>query len=417
VVALAAFVSPATPVASARAVAPPTECRAFSFSPSFRRDGTAMCLASERSGDEDVQRVYVTTDGGRRWQRRAGAGLDYPPYTVVGRTWVSPLYASDRSLFVGTTNGIYASRDGGQSFALLTNQIGDGGDSGSAATPYVRTEAPTRALPGAPTGPHTTFVMAAPRGSGTGIGSRRLEYPPVAVPVPGSPGLDQRFLIPAAGTPLVLARVESGDVSTARDDPSQLFGCTQDFACSTPLFRFPVESRHLVHHVFSPGYARDRTLYLTFTGATSRPEIWRSTDAGQTFHLLKAANAVLPRLPRNPEAMIEAQLAVDPGRPSRLFLHVGYWGVLRPNGPMPPSAQLFRSDDHGAHWSRIGFQLFPGQRGRRGTLPWNTTDGSLVAPAPGKLFAAGGYASGDRVTGGLFCSVDAGRTWQRTCRR
>ncbi len=416
--ALAAVFATAPPANPAPAGGPPAGCILHSFSATFSSDGTAMCLGGEQSGDTATFRIYLTRDGGRAWQQRSADNLVFPPGTMLGHTWVSPNYRTDNTLYVAGSTGLWASTDGGGSFALVSNQVGDGGSPNYGLTPYTEPDAFPFPLPGAPTGPHTAFAFASIRDDDAR--SARLDYPAaVPLPVAGSSGDDERFLVPPrpgnGPAAFALARVAAGDPAKRSDDPYQIFGCTRDLTCQTPLFQFPVARDYLLDAVFAADYATSRTFYLAFqaTGAPQRPALWQSTDAGATFRPMAAVTKLLAALPSAPGTVVNIGLAADPVVARRLYLHVGY--SISPWRPrLPPAVQLFRSDDRGAHWTRIGYQLGDRQPGIRGSLPWIGTSGFVVAPGAGKLFATGADASGNAR---LFCSADGGRRWGATCPR
>ena len=392
---------------------PPANCGLYSFSATFGADGTAICFKGERVGDTSVPRLHVTHDGGRRWEKRAADGLVFPSGTAFSYSLVSPDYRADHAFYLVVSTGVWISTDDGRSFVLLSNQVGDGVSPNYGLTPYLE----TRSLPGPTAGPHTAFVFASIRDDDAR--SAWLDELPVPVPIAGSPGDDERFLVPPApgGGPFAfaLAVVAAGDPASRADDLYQVFGCTDQFACQTPLFRFPLGRGHLADYLFPAGYATSRTFFLLFraSGGRQDPELWQTTDAGRTFRLVPSVARLLADIRTPVGQRVEMGLAADPSLPDRVYLHVGYQATPWQAGSSP-GVQLFRSDDRAGRWTRIGHQTGYDQPGPRGMLPWKGTYGRVVAPGGGRLFAVGADAASDV---NLYCSVDGGRSWHRACPR
>jgi len=140
--------------------------------------------------------------------------------------------------------------------------------------------------------------------------------------------------------------------------------------------------------------------------------VFRSTDFGRTWSVWTSVTKLLPTGLWNGQ---ELYVNASPSEPHRLFLHL--IGGARPTDP---DEQLFRSDDNGVSWHRIGFAWGPAQKGRsKSTLPWNATtvayEQTVVEPG-GRLYLVGEHDTGKHTDySGLYCSRDYGVHWSTTC--
>ena len=85
-------------------------------------------------------------------------------------------------------------------------------------------------------------------------------------------------------------------------------------------------------------------------------------------------------------------LAVDPARPSRIFLGT-------------PDGHIFESEDSGTHWALIG---------RASSRPDAVITAIVVDPRDGNLLFASSWTRDSAAGGGVYRSADGGRSWSGT---
>jgi hypothetical protein len=408
-----AFAAPA-------ATAPPP-CETVRVSPGFARDRTLVCVLRQNSVDPEA--LAVSTDGGRSWQRPPAVGLvrpDGPAGIKVGTTF-SPDFAKDRLLFATTFSGTFVSTDLGRTFTALDALVTDT----QRGNPIAYTAGPPAAL--APvTGPARRLYLA----YAAGQTSARVDVALAAhEPVAGtSAGSTLRFIVPAVVTPDRPPLAFGNDVDPVSGKGAVVaFRCTEELACPEQLFTFPRG------HVLGSSGTADvellndgQTILVTLNDAGTRDtQVWRSTDWGTTFTPWTSVNDVLAPVNRSSAMPPRAAIAFDPAHPRRAYLRVqgnrGAKGAWAANAP--PAEQLFRSEDGGRSWRRIGFRLDSFQNGPDGRLPFNTPargdrGAEITVAQDGRLLAVGAYDDGGSVfVTGVFCSLDGGAHWSNGCPR
>jgi hypothetical protein len=200
-----------------------------------------------------------------------------------------------------------------------------------------------------------------------------------------------------------------------------LYRCSVELSCVEPLHTFPPSDSAQIWT--APNAVLVVELIRYVSAEETEVEMWRSADNGATFtrwasvdKLLAPALAVVRTAPR-------VSIATHPAFPRVMYLRVGY--SYDPRTPSSvPVEQLWRSDDAGTSWRSVGFRRVREQRGAQGTLPFR---GSVPGPdlqgifltGDGRLFALGLDPVGllRSLPYGVFCSVDGGRRWGRTCAR
>ena len=403
--AAAAAVSVALSVPAVAAASVP--CEAVAASPTFARDRTAACLYRKDSNSPML--LAMSTDGGRSWRKAAMTGLARPEgvqgidLTVL----FSPAYVTDRTLLAVTGSGLFASTDRGETFSLVDGLVGGGGFGNPLV--YVAT-APAATAPVTGTGKHLYALFAAGYRSALVDVTVRWHQPIAAAPG----GSTVRF---ALGGPSPVAFGYTDDPLT-QDRVLAAYRCTADYSCADKLFSFPNGVQ-----LARVQTLRDASLLVTLIDDARDVHVWRSTNGGATFAVWKPVDAVLAPVNRTSEGGVGASLMPDPVNAKRLFLRVtggpahGTWAK-----DAPPAEQVFRSDDAGRTWRRLGYQRAVFQPGRRGTLPWNETTGDptgIVPAGDGRTvlvaaaYVSPGEASENRT--GVYCSRDSGLHWGRTC--
>ena len=142
-------------------------------------------------------------------------------------------------------------------------------------------------------------------------------------------------------------------------------------------------------------------------------QLYRSTDYGHTWAHWTSVDRLLPKYGNS---YTEVFINASPDAPHRLFLHLLGGSDYR----TVPDELLYRSDDNGTTWHRIGYAWGPGQHAHsRSTLPWNTVNygaqPTLVEPG-GKLYLVAEHDTGKHVDyAGMYCSRDYGAHWTTAC--
>jgi hypothetical protein len=390
--------------ATATTAVPP--CFAAEFSPAFAHDHTAFCLTNS---DATGLRLYRSQDAGRHWDggRLVAGRLVNLPDLVL-----SPAFPADPTVFVVSGgDGMWVSRDGGRTFATAPRGPYFGA---LRAAPYVEA-VPT---------PHAAFAEGSLALVGTGVFDAVLG----ARTVVGAPTATTHFIVPPDYATTRQAVAIGNDVTPGvsgtplTGDRMRAFRCEGDFTCATPIFDFgDVEQVHVQR--IAPGDDVVVTMPLHPAGGVTplMPVLhaWRSRDYGRTWVRWAGIESLLHRS-ANP-GLQDIFLTRSADAPHRLFAQTNHYGVT---GKTRPANQLWRSDDDGRTWTRVGYSFGPDQpHAGQGTLPWNDPGQSIAqtrawisAQPGGLLYALGARVVAGRTTGQhLWCSRDLGRTWAVAC--
>lgn len=140
---------------------------------------------------------------------------------------------------------------------------------------------------------------------------------------------------------------------------------------------------------------------VVYAGAGgSGPGLYRSTDYGETWEGIaeECGNFVV-------------EFAIDPSEPSRLYLGTARGRVTDWPNPGGARGEVFRSEDGGASWKKLGGGLPEFMESRIHVL-------TLDAQDPDNVYFGGGLPSGARNPGiaadaGVYHSPDRGETWKQ----
>lgn len=391
-------------------------CETVAASPAFAVDHVLFCAAAtlDASGVD----LYRSADAGHSWAGPFPVERGKPHNDFADAIFISPGYHSDHTLYVHTYDGGgYVSTDSGATYSPInaTSLI-----SNIDATPFLDGE------PGVLAHRPELIVAAAQPNCCDMIYDPTLP----ARPTPPDPQVRSWFyIIPpdyAATHQAVMLSQQLARGTAPLDSVyghARAYGCTVNFVCTTVL------------HDFAPFRAGDVATGLEWNAPTYYPSspdnyvvvssgrgvfdpnipvrVYRSSDYGRTWSLWTSATNLLAPLGWGEEIFINA----SPDAPHRLFLHLT---GPPPNPPGIPDEQLYRSDDNGATWHRIGYAWGPEQRARtRSTLPWNTVRfayGSTIVEPGGRLYLVAEHKTGKHVDySGLYCSHDYGAHWSTSC--
>lgn len=410
-------VGPMSAGPSARAASPPT-CETLIVSPAYRTDRTIACV--QRRTSNEPRGLATSTDGGRSWQIPAMSGLVRAEGAVSLAIAFSPAFGSDHALFASTGNGTFVTTDLGRTFVAV-DPLATASDQGNPA-PY-SAAAPASLAPVLGSVRRVYLAYAAQRASAR-VDVALKAHEPVAG---ASIGDTMQFIVPEVVGPDRPPLAFSNDLDPVTGNGSVLaFRCDENLVCAEQLFTFPKGRRLGASQTYQVELMNDRrTILVTMHDPVSNDaEIWRSTDWGKTFAPWASVNAVLQRANKSGLTPPMVALAFDPSHPTRAYLRVqasrgaqGKWA-----NDAPPATELYRSNDAGRTWIRIGFRLGLFQKGRDGRLPFNAQgrgrDGADLAVAPdGRLLAIGWYESDAMTLQGVFCSLDGGLHWTNGCPR
>jgi photosystem II stability/assembly factor-like uncharacterized protein len=263
---------------------------------------TATCSAAQAGGF-----VYRSADAGVNWTAgKTGFGINSDTTPLV----VSPAFATDHTLFVGTSTGVYKSNDSGDT---LTQVLAGGKIEALVVSPAFATD-------------QTLFAYSQYFGASKSIDGGETWLP--------------------ANTGL----------STGNQDIKAL--------------------------AISADYENDHTVFAGFTGWSSSPIVYKSTDGDANW---VAINTGLP-------LMIDVTaLAISPNYTNDSTIYVATTAVDYLSGGLPE--QVYRSIDGGAHWTLMS------------TFPRVIT-AMTISP---------GYASDHTVivttTKGIFKTTNQGVSW------
>ena len=436
------FAAPTTASSAALRRAP---CEQVTASPSFAAARTWFCAAA--SADNAGYDLYRSTDAGHTWAgpfpiERDQSSTDGASVTGV---FASPAYDHDHTLYVGAFPGPgYVSTDGGVTFKPLRapTAVEEGYDA-LIGYPWVVQGNTTPFLDSLPDGSTRAELLAGGvEGSGGAIFDPAL---PRRVPpdVPGTGGADYYLMPPDyATTHDAVALTRVGLWSPWEQGLARAYSCVGGLVCETMAYEFaPTVSGADTTNIASAGstYPSSRESYAVVVNGRTATRRWegpaaayRSTDYGHTWDEWPSVTKLLAPFGVDDEVFINA----SPDAPHRLFLHLT--GPEYPRGT--PAEQLYRSDNDGETWHRIGYAWAPSDSTtvvlrhvgrklvlrvvtRHSTLPWNTWSadrGPTIVEPGGRLYLVGerdaDYRSAYRREFlGLFCSSDYGVTWHTTC--
>lgn len=395
--AVAALLLPATPGSAA----PVPHCAAAAFSPAFARDRTMFCLTQTGAGTH----LLRSADGGRTWPARV---LVADRYVHGPDVIVSPAFPDDRTLFVvSTLDSMWVSRDGGRTFGL---------EMAGPAWGSTRTAAYVETVPV----PHASLVEA----PGAMIGSAVYDSIFGVRDVAGTIESAVHYVVPPdyARTREAVGISWESDIVVAWQpvqwQQMKAYLCRGDFVCTTETFDFgrvnPVATLRIADgddvvitspDEPDPDVPRHRQL-----------RVWRSVDYGRTWQRWLGVERLMHRNGGFPTVHITK----SPDAPRRLFAQLD----VRTRDWAGPRLTVWRSDDDGATWRRVGYAWTAKQpKAGQGTLPWNgpgesiAQTGTWTTAQPGnRLYAIGAREIGEQVgEPRLWCSRDFGRTWRAYC--
>ena len=391
-------------VAGPARAAAPVVCETVALSPAFETDRTMFCAYAALYGNASSHPVwlYRSTDAGHSWDRLSTVSNEPGDFAI--KLYVSPTYPTDSTLFVSTYSGGFVSTDDGKSFSRIAD--------GLSFNPYFATVFTDRA-PAGPDRPQVVTLSAV-------FDPLLTPYRGLSRPVPNPPSgaTPGHYLVPPdfadSGQAVLVAQ---GGRDTAHRQLRAL-RCNHQFVCTDVLYRFAMPSNGddpVLDYTGAtyPG-GPDNYVVTKTDGEWPVWQMWRTPDSGRTWQPWTSVE----RLLRGAHYYTEAFVSASPDAPSRLFLRISTLHEGARDGV--PQEQLFRSDDNGNTWRRIGFAWGPTQQARsRSTLPWNESrlgyQPPVVAPG-GRLYVVSGQQNGSKMAYfGLFCSRDLGRTWVRGC--
>jgi hypothetical protein len=406
-----------TPAAAAPLRNPP--CHTIAVLPTFATDRIMFCgsgpLPSAKHAGPNA--IYRSDDAGRTWTGPftlpTNGDLDH-----IQGIQPSPNYRRDQTVFVGTYTGGYVTTDGGKTFTQLSS-IGN----------FDNFEG-TVFIDGLPGEVATRPALVA---SGGFFPCCNTVYDPLTTPVtrpvttPPDWSVVRHYFVPPD---FVTSRqaVAIGRSNTDRSQTtthgtvfsghSKAYACDGDFVCSRVLYDFAPRGGDTDTLVKWAGttYPGSPDAHVLTYSTQERPLLryFRSRDHGRTWAPWTSVERLLDGLPWDTKVYVSA----SPNNPKRLLLHLSGWGFT---SDAKPQEQLFRSDDDGRTWKRIGYAWGPEQKSRgKSTLPWTRSIGAyepmIVGPG-GRVYHVAVKDTGKRPVdyAGLYCSRDFAKTWTRGC--
>ncbi len=322
--------------------------------------------------------VYVSMDGGLSWERRSN-GLETHMSRLVRTFGISPAYAADETIFLGTYDGLYVTDNWGEDWALADERFAGKGVFGVGVSPdFLRDR--------------TLFITV----EGEGV---YLSSDAGRTWVEANGGLPDLWVegiavSPGFGVDRTLF-VGTGGALCKSNDGGATWRAVKDGGVSKIYF--------------SPTYETDRTVYCI-----SSSKVHRSTDGGESWAAFHSGlpdppiwdlalfgsdvyaatyGAGVYRYDRESEEWVPTSrgivpqinsLAISPGFPSDRTIYAGTWG-----------GGVFTSRDGGGSWEEPA-------------LAGEWMEGLAISPdyaSDGTIYAA----TSDYV----YRSLDHGRTWER----
>lgn len=410
-----ACLAPTVTPASAATSAP--DCKSLTFSPTFAADRTIMCFTVGPT-------YYMTRNGGQAWEGPRRIAATNPPLTVA----FSPWFNRDHTVWVASTAAIWVSHDGAKTFATFDTL--NGSPEGWGLRAFV--------APADATGPARVALLAWDYGV-VGTGPNGTEYIEVdgqlqkiqMLGAPDSTVLD--YLVPPTASPTTLPRAvvlpfasdsDSTPVTTPISTSLQLRDCTPAYECISVHFSTPIGT-------FAPATFGDLeppgSYLLAATDTGGSYHAYRTNDYGDTWTPWTSLEQLVPKPAAACGDVCEVStlyVSAAPDAPRTMFALIEN-GRIDENSDPPtlraertPDIQLFRSDDAGAHWRRIGAAYLPGQiASPRANLPFDYSPREFKAEAGHRLYVVANYVDRLHPTHtayfGTWCSTNDGLTWHK----
>lgn len=408
----------ALPGAPARGsnVGEPVGCVTVAFSPAVASDHLGFCVGyrpdpTNQAPDLGIV-VWVTRDSGHTWLPVPAAGLASDPFTTISGLSVSPSFATDPTFYVAVNGGLatptalYASTDLGASFTAVDTDT------------YVEDLIAFPDLAPAPGVPALPTVVTVSRDDG----AVRVVTGPVARDAKGSPDLDVQVL-PLAEGGLMVAEATDANENDGTRQHTVLYSCDATFTCDTVLYAWP--RGELPYRAWlAPDYAKSHEIVVLTRSVDHYRSLhaWVSKDGGRHFATYAGLAKVLAGATARLGETLQAGYAERPGHTGTRYVRIE--GV--PDRDTDPADEIYRSDDAGKTWKRVGYHTCRYYHPCTGNLPWDgpegyrvtrladvtvLPDGRVVAPAwefVDDLASANAYV-------GPFCSVDGGKHWAHVC--
>lgn len=362
VVCVASFSGPADPARSAPK--PKVWVSSITPSPAYASNHTLYSVWQSFDCETGCTNLTRSTDGGASW-------VDLPARRWSGTEVAASNAGGEDVLVSAADDGIQISRDRGLSFDAFESPTG---------------QIDVRPLPGQGlailiSGEEGQHLLEAPEGSvrrvpGTTLKSAQLVFHPAWPRVPrGHPAAFASGSDPATGVPV-------------------LQPCDASFSCSggTTIDTEPGVARLFV----SPSFSRDHTMFA----AHIRGGLFRSDDGGASFHRVAVT-------PSDPRRLISTVQAIAFTRDFHATGRRGsvYAGLLevsgRPGGKGKSSGGVYRSEDGGVTWSKVG---------GAGDLDRGVT---ALAVADDRVLGAP-LSAFDNPVAPILCSVGLG-PWRSSC--
>jgi hypothetical protein len=384
---------------SARAVKPmfARECNAIDLSPLYATDHTVFC--GRTLGSNGINQIVISrsTDAGRSWAEKTYSVTTTEAQPQIHAFIFPDSYATTHRMFIQSGQSILGPSPLDPATLIVYAPYGGAGSQDPDLTPIASTS---------PLG--STFLLAQQNES------YRADLPGLTAVTGTSPAYTTRFLARPTDTYAPYAIGVTGNYNGhVGVVETGLYSCLPNATCAVELHSVP--GRSYVASFLGPKTAAGDTIVMQTDGASPddvnhpSPLITITQDGGKTMTtwagLTNALRPVINDSVQRRTALHPLGIAWDPRNPKRIIVRASDDEVVA----------IVRSDDGSKSFRTIATQkTVPWRNNRALTSPSSTSTRLMLTP-DGRLFTLGGDHGTLLASSALYCSKDLGVHWSLSC--